>query len=168
MSKQEKLGTFVGVYLVAWAIFVGLALNTPQIPAPLNDYLAIVISVVYVIFLLWMYLPDRRSKGRKNEKAWVSRTLLLNKIMFVMSLVMVLYSTYNLYQVGYLSGAYDTFSRIMYLMNVSRYEMHNVPTVVFKGIVTTSFGIAGGIFGIAFAIYIQEKVWGLRAKRRSS
>lgn len=92
-NRREKIGTFVGFDLVAWAIFVGLALDTPSIPSPINLWLALGISVVFSVYLGYRYFPrgsnlPARRLSNKQFNAKVSRLLLFQKFSLVLCCVL--------------------------------------------------------------------------------
>lgn len=174
-QKREKISTLVGFHLVAWAIFVGLALNTPAIPGPANLWLALGISIAFTVFLSYMYLPERVHKARgrkpKHTARYVSltRTVWLTRFLLVSSCILAIWSVYNLYRfgytVGYLAGTHDEVVAVMKILNVTNYTIPNESSTTSVTVIGL-LSIVGGIIIVALTAYLLGLFRGLTLKGR--
>ncbi len=165
LSAREKLSGFVNSQLVAWAIFVGLAYTT--IPVPLSYYLIVIITVLFGIYLAWYYSPkekQRRKKSAVPSRSEATRFLRGDKIMFLSSCVLEVWSAYTLYSTGYFAGLYDAFESMRVILQQP--PLPHAVTTIFEGIVLSSAGIVLGTFGFVLVAYSRGRIRERKAKHR--
>jgi len=159
-KKHEGLTTFIN-YVVGWAVLVGLVLSVSQVPAPINEYLAVAISVIYAIVMVWAYLGDRISKT-----AIVPRQLQGTKVLFIIIFVTAcideLPSLYMLYESSYLWGSYDVLSSMAKILGL---PVHEALPTIYRGIVSSPAGVALSTISIAFVMYRRGLLRGREGNR---
>jgi hypothetical protein len=162
LSKREKLIIPFG-FVEIWLLALALVLTAPQIPAPTNEILAVIISLLFVPLLVWVCLPERQPKTSKRNVINVSRFLWASRILFVLSCVMEVSSAYVLYQTGYLAAQYNDLSLVCKILGCS---LPNELLIIYRVVVVTSLGIAGGIVGVGLSWYAHGLIRGARGKHR--
>jgi Ca2+/Na+ antiporter len=144
-ESHPRLGLFVGRDLAAWVLFLMLVLNPTILPIEIGKWLALVISVACAGYLYYMYF--HRSKKKRVSK---SQSLILehrweNRVLFVLSCLIVITSVYTLYHVGYLSGNYDTIVTIISKYGGYSPDLPRLRSEIF-------WGMTSGIAGIVLCI----------------
>jgi hypothetical protein len=162
LSKHEKLIIPFG-FVEIWLLALSLVLTAPQIPTPTNEILAVIISVFFVPLLVWVCLPERTPKTSKRNMINVSRFLWAGRILFVLSCVIEVSSAYVLYQTGYLAAEYHDLTLVCKILRCS---LPNELPIIYRVVVVTSLGIAGGTVGVGLSWYAHGLIRGTRAKHR--
>src|SRR5208282_1724882 len=77
LSKLNKSNPFIN-FLSLWVTALLLALGIPLIPYPYNVTLAVVISTLCVVFLVWARHPEKKftkkeANGKKGTDAKLAR-----------------------------------------------------------------------------------------------
>jgi len=175
----KRFDPIVNVLLVPWALLVGIVLTVPQIPNPLNLYLALVISVVFAALALWAYITTRKKKHVSMSKAEVTRRtnllLLSDKIMSIFSCGLIIFSAYVFYKIGYVAGLYQMFLDVLSIpiLNATvtaairtKIQSLDVMSTVNTGLLVSSIGMISGIFAIGRSLYFHGLIHGIRIQQR--
>jgi hypothetical protein len=153
-------------YVITWSGILITIHDTGLVPYPWTLYLDLAATAVFVLCSVRIYWPSKYSKRGKDVNKSVSRMLVASKFLFAVCVFEEAFGVYTLYKVGYLEGAYNTFTGIAHLMNVTNYEIPVVSTTVYHGIIACVTGIASGTLGIGLASFIHGKYAGVRTKRQ--
>lgn len=143
-ERHQKAVTFLA-YVGTWGVLISVDFGISQIPAPTNDYLAVVIAVIIVAVMFWAYQGERIAKG-----STLPRLLRGTQVLLVLSCFLEGMSTYNLYFLGYLAGSY---SHVVVLVKVLPNLLVNGLYLIYLGIMMSLTGMAISTFGLVAIAY---------------
>jgi len=159
-KRHEELTTFIN-YVVGWAVLVGLILSVSQIPAPINQYLVVAVSVVFTMMMIWVYLGERISKHvRIPPRAQRIRILYVTNL--ISALVIEPLALYLFYRGAYLQGSYDELAAMTEVLSIP------MPDLLFKihsALMMGLIGVVEGMFSVAIAMYSRGLLQGLDAHK---
>ena len=161
-ERGKKLERLFNLF-VGFAVILGLVFT--QIPSPMNNLVAEIISTCFVLLLVWIFVLPRISKKLKIP---LPKKITFERISLFYYCFVEGASMYMLYRTSYLWGAY---SILVPLGVILQSPMPNEVSTLYEGLAVSSVGIVSATIAIATTFYFLgllrgEKLMKVRLRRR--